>query len=154
MVTAKRVPDYLIDTNVLVYALDGSRPHERARAVAWLDYLIATGAGALSTQALTEVARVCLGRLTPRWHPDDALEHVQSLARAFYVFPVTPAIVAEALRGVSRHKLSFFDAQMWAVARLNQIPALLTQDMASGAEMDGVLMVDPFATDVPPAPPG
>lgn len=138
--------DYLVATNVLVYALDESSPAKRARAVAWLDHLLTTDSAALSAQALTEVANVCLHCLVPRWHTDRVSEHVQALARAFQVLPVTSAVVVEALRGASHHQLSFFDAQMWAVARLHQIPALLTDDMAAGASIDGVFIVDPFTT--------
>lgn len=64
------------------------------------------------------------------------------------------SVVLEALRGVQDHHLSFFDAQMWAVARLNEIPALLTQDMATGSTVAGVMIVDPFETPVPGSTPG
>ena len=76
----------------------------------------------------------------------DAL--IDTLCGAFEVVPVTPAIVREALRGVRDHGMSWFDAQMWAAARLHQVPYLLTEDMAAGASHDGVTIVDPFA--VPP----
>lgn len=141
--------DYLVDTNVLVYALDESDLPRQARAVTWLDHLLTTDSGALSAQALTEVANVCLHRLAPRWQVDRVSDHVQALARAFHVLPVTPAVVVEALRGVGQYQLSYFDAQMWAVARLHQIPALLSENMASGASLDGVLIVDPFTTETP-----
>ncbi len=75
--------------------------------------------------------------------------HVHALTRVFKTVPVTAAVGAEALRGVRDHGKSFFDAQMWAAARLNEVPLLLTQDMAHGATLDGVTIVDPFA--VPPA---
>lgn len=41
--------------------------------------------------------------------------------------------------------MAYFDAQIWAAARLNQVPFLLTEDMASGATFDGVTIIDPFA---------
>ena len=138
---------YLVDTNVLVYAFDAGDPVRSAKATAWLDALIERRAGAISVQALSEFANVVMRRMQPAWSTSDASATVLDLARAFDVVPVTPHVVVEALRGVGQHGLSFFDAQMWAVAQLHQVPYLLTEDMASGATVDGVTIVDPFTTE-------
>ena len=138
---------YLVDTNVLVYAFDAGHPERSARATAWLDALLERGVGALSVQALSEFANVALRRMQPAWSARETSATVLDLARAFVVVPVTPLVVVEALRGVGEHGMSFFDAQMWAAARLHQIPYLLTEDMAGGATVDGVTVVDPFRTD-------
>lgn len=137
----------MVDTNVLVYAFEAGDPERSARAAAWLDALLQRGVGALSVQALSEFAHVAMRRMQPVWSADEASSTVLDLSRAFDVVPVTPLIVVEALRGVAQHGMSFFDAQMWAVARLHQIPYLLTEDMASGATIDGVTVIDPFAVD-------
>ncbi|HET8985262.1 MAG TPA: PIN domain-containing protein, partial [Trueperaceae bacterium] len=129
---------YLIDTNVLVYGLDSGHPEKKSRAAAWLAYLARRDEGVLSTQALSELSRVCLWKLRPPWTPDEVADHVHALARVFTVVSVTTAVVGEALRGVRDHHLSYFDAQMWAAARLNDAPFLLTENMASGATLDGV----------------
>jgi predicted nucleic acid-binding protein len=139
----------LVDTNVLVYALDGRDRKRQTRAGDWLAYLVADGRGAVSAQALTELASVCLRRMRPAWEPDEIAAHVTDLARVFEVVPVTTAVVLEAVRGVRDHRMSFFDAQMWAAARLHQVPFLLTEDMAGGATLDGVTIVDPFEVAPP-----
>lgn len=136
--------DFLVDTNVLVYALDGSQPDRQAGARSWLTHLIEHDAAALSTQALSELANVCLNRLSPRWPPQRVSEHLGQLARSMTVLPLTPNVVIEALRGVHQHEMSFYDAQMWAVAHLYQVPYLLTEDMDSVATLGGVMIVDPF----------
>lgn len=138
---------YVIDSNVLVYALDSGHPERKARAVAWLAFLAQREEGVLSTQALSELSRVCLGKLRPTWSPDRVADHVHALARSFKVVPVTTAVVGEALRGVRDHRLSYFDAQMWAAARLNEVPFLLTENMATGATLDGVTIIDPFMVE-------
>ncbi len=138
---------YVIDSNVLVYALDSGHPERTARAVAWLAFLAQREEGVLSTQALSELSRVCLGKLRPTWSPDRVADHVHALARSFKVVPVTTAVVGEALRGVRDHRLSYFDAQMWAAARMNEVPFLLTENMATGATLDGVTIIDPFMVE-------
>ncbi len=140
---------YLVDTNVLVYALDVGLPGRQARARAWLTRLIEQDAGVLSTQALNELANVCLNRLQPRWTPPMVSEHLGQLARAMTVFPLTPNVVIEALRGVEEYELSYYDAQMWALAHLHQVPYLLSEDMDSGAILGGVMILDPFSVAPP-----
>lgn len=141
--------DYLVDTNVLVYALDDRHPSQRERAAAWLEHLALEGSAALSTQALTELANVCLKRMQPRWSPTAVAAHLLALSRTFEVVPVTPGVVMEALRGVQQYRLSFFDAQMWAVAKLREIPVLLSQDLATGSTIEGVTFVDPMTMEIP-----
>ncbi|MDI7249955.1 MAG: hypothetical protein QME93_07795, partial [Bacillota bacterium] len=46
---------------------------------------------------------------------------------------------------------SGWDAQMWATARLNQIPVVLSEDLGSRtASVEGVWFVDPFAPEFDP----
>ena len=139
----------LVDTNVLVYAVDFDAGERRALAMAWLAFLTRSRSGVLSAQALSELANVGLRRRRPRLEVGELDALIDTLCGAFEVVPVTPAIVREALRGVRDHRLSWFDAQMWAAAHLHQVPYLLTEDMAAGASYDGVTIIDPFAAPPP-----
>jgi hypothetical protein len=47
--------------------------------------------------------------------------------------------------GVCDHTLAYYDAQVWAVAKLPQIPAIFSEDFNSGASLEGVRFVNPFA---------
>ena len=69
------------------------------------------------------------------------------MARAWPVFDATPQIVLEAVRGVRDHQFSFWDAQIWAVARLNQVAVVFSEDFNPGAVIEGVRFVNPFAQD-------
>ena len=139
-------PSYLIDTSVLVYAIDGGDPGRAMHARGWLEFLARFGTGTLSAQALSELANVALRQLEPVWAPDEVATHLSDLALAFDVLPVTSAVVLEAVRGVRDHGMSFESAQVWAVARLHQVPYLLTQDGPTDATVEGVTFVDPFRT--------
>jgi predicted nucleic acid-binding protein len=55
--------------------------------------------------------------------------------------------VLEAVRGVRDHQLAYWDAQIWATARLNQVPLVLSEDFSNGAVIEGVRFVNPFASD-------
>jgi predicted nucleic acid-binding protein len=145
--------DVLVDTNVLVYTYATAEPDKRARALETLDSLVLHGRGRISTQVLGEVFRVVTAKLRPRRNPGDALGDITTLARAWPVLPITPLVVLEAARGVRDHGLNYWDAQLWATARLNQIPLILSEDFAHGSVLEGVTFFDPFSHRFQPAPP-
>lgn len=61
---------YVVDTNLLVYALDRREPekHERAREV--LRRVGGAGTAALPAQVLSEYSNACLKKLEPRPDPE------------------------------------------------------------------------------------
>ncbi len=69
---------------------------------------------------------------------------VERLMLAFPVLPLTGPVVLEALRGVEEHMLSYYDAQIWAVARLGQVGVILSEDFNPGAVLDGVSFTNPL----------
>lgn len=75
----------------------------------------------------------------------DAARQVERLACVWPVLDVTSQIVIEATRGVREHQFAFWDAQIWASARLNQVPVILFEDFNTGAVIEGVRLVNPFA---------
>ncbi len=56
-------------------------------------------------------------------------------------------VVLEAWRGVRDHQLAYYPAQVWATARLNQVPVIFSQDYSSNTTLEGVRFVNPFAAD-------
>ncbi len=137
----------LIDTNLLVYAHDRSEFAKQGRAIEILGHLQATGSGRLSAQCLAEFFSVVIRGPTPRLTVAEASLQVARLARVWPVVDVTPQIVLEATRGVREHQFSFWDAQIWAAARLNQIPVVFSEDFSDGPVLEGVRFVNPFAED-------
>ncbi len=137
----------LIDTNVLLYAHDGNDPIRHAHALEVLRQLELTAGGLLSVQCLAEFFSVATRKLRPPLTAADALAQVQRFAHAYPVFDLTTTIVLEAGRGVRDHQLAYFDAQLWATAKLNQISTVFTEDFSSGSILEGIRFVNPFASD-------
>ena len=113
--------------------------------------------------------------LTRRAVAGDCILSIQSLAEFYYtvtrkglmtpdaaggfidewrgVFPVCSASgddLAEAIKAVRRHRLSFWDAMLWATAREAGCKILLSEDFQDGREIGGMRFVNPFlaANDV------
>ena len=110
-----------------------------------------SGRGRLSAQILGEFFRTVTQKIPSPLSPGDAHGQIATLIRAFPALPITPLIVLEAARGVRDHRLNYWDAQVWATARLNQIPLVLSEDFKDGLVLDGVRFVNPFARSFDPS---
>lgn len=137
-------PRYLIDTNLLIYPLDARDPKKQKKTAEVLLRLAQEGRAALPVQALSEIASVALRRLSPPLEAEPVRLEIERLMLAFPVLPLTAPVVLEALRGVAQHRLSYYDAQVWATARLYQVPVVLSEDFAMGAVLEGVRFVNPL----------
>jgi predicted nucleic acid-binding protein len=104
-----------------------------------------TGTGRLSTQALAEFVNAVMRKLDPPLSAAHAKQQGSLFATAWPILDLTPQIVLEAARGVRDHGMSYYDAQTWATARLNQIPVILSEDFRAGQILEGVRFVNPFA---------
>jgi predicted nucleic acid-binding protein len=48
------------------------------------------------------------------------------------------------MRAVRQYKLSFYDSIIWATAKHNDVPYLLSEDGQDGRWIEGVQIVNPF----------
>lgn len=141
----------LIDTNILIYAHQPSETIKYDRSVQLLETLAKSGSGRLSAQILGEFLSATTRGRRPILSINDALRQATLLADAFPPFDLTGLIVLEAGRGVREHRLSYFDAQIWASARLNQVPVILTEDFTNGRRLEGVQFLNPLLPSFDPA---
>jgi predicted nucleic acid-binding protein len=139
------VPPALVDTNVLIYLYDQNDRLRQARAEQVLDRLNQSGLGRLSVQSLAEFFSVSTRKLDPPLTPEQALRAIGLFARMWPVFDLTAMIALEAGRGVRDYHVSYYDAQIWATARLNQVSTVFSEDIQAGGVLEGVRFVNPFA---------
>lgn len=139
---------YLLDTNVIVYAHDRSEQKKQKRAFEVMERLYNLGSAALTTQILAEFFTIITRKLSTPLTVEESARQVELLARVWPVFDVTIFTVIEAIRGVHSHQMSYWDAQIWASALLNQIPIVLSEDFSSGRVIEGVRFINPFIQDI------
>lgn len=140
----------LLDTNLLIYAHDPGEPDRQQRAVLILNELNLRGSGVLSVQSLAEFFSASIRPKRgnpPRLTPVEALEQIELFSIAFEIYDLTRFVILEAGRGVRDHRLSYYDAQIWATARLNQAPVVFSEDFQHGQVLEGVQFINPFAPD-------
>ena len=133
-----------IDTNVLVYAYDRSEPEKQRRALETLDQLVSARAGVISPQVMSEFFVTVTRKIVSPLSVTDAYQRLVNYLQIWTVAELTGMIVLEAARGARDHQFSFWDAQIWATARLNQIPVVFSEDFDAGSVIEGVRFVNPF----------
>ena len=125
-----------LDSNVVLYLLSGDAAKaDKAQA------LLEAG-GVISVQVLNEVTSICLRKLKMPWPEVDAL--LLAVKAACVVMPLTVASHEKAVGLAKRFQFSFYDANIVASALLSGATVLLSEDMHSGMQIDGLFIHNPF----------
>jgi predicted nucleic acid-binding protein len=130
------------DTNILVYATAASPIVKTSRARDVIARGIRGGASILLLQALAEFSNVAIRKAGI---PAGEVRTTIDAWRA--VIPVRVAEekdLSSALEAVKIHRLTFWDAMIWAAARRVGVRHFITEDLQDGFEMGGVTFINPF----------
>ena len=135
------MPRVFLDTNILAYDLDAGTPDKQQKARAALarpdhEFVI-------STQVLLELYVVITRKLRPGLPEAAAADVITSLSR-LPVVGTDADLVQRAVALSTRHQLSVWDALIVAAAREAGCEELWTEDLATGAELRGVRIVNPL----------
>jgi len=130
----------LLDTKILIYAWDKSDIVKHKKAIDL--FLSFRHQLYLSAQNLSEFSAVMIKHKCDLEWLSETIRH---LGKAIPVLPVKDSDVLDAVRAVNRYKLSYWDAQIWAVARSNNIPSIFTEDGPVGRTIEGVTYINPLA---------
>ena len=133
--------DCLIDTNVLVYAVDSSPANIRKKEVAMT--LIETADFGLSAQVLQEFYVTVTRKLQVTFAPDEAMEFLDR----FHAFPLVMidfALVIEGIRNSVKFKVSYWDGAIIAAADRLKAKTLYSEDLNHGQRYGDVMVANPF----------
>jgi predicted nucleic acid-binding protein len=132
-----------VDTNVLVYLWDASDRPKRERALLWINALWDSQRGRTSVQVMNEFYVTVTRKLKPAVKPDAAQAFLRTLD-VWSPVPTDMRLLEQAWIAQARRKLSFWDALIVSAAQTAQCRYLLSEDLADGQDLDGVLIVNPF----------
>ena len=133
----------LVDTNVLLYPDDPSEPERGARALAVLRAISEAKVGCVSPQILGELF-VGLQRLRPPLPHPEIMQRMRYYVQFWKVCSVNSDTVMEAVRGVAEHQFHYYDALIWATARENRLPLVLSEDCHDERTIEGVIFRNPL----------
>jgi len=131
-----------LDTNVVVHAFDRADPAKQSVAIRLLeagDRLI------VSTRVLLETWWVLTRRLAQPLYEDHASEAIDHL-NALPVVSTDPELVRRAIATGRRSDIAAWDALIIEAARSGGCRRVLSEDLRSEQDFDGVVVENPFAT--------
>lgn len=143
----------LVDTNILVYRVDPRDPAKQRRATALLEAGIADRSLILAHQSVVEFVAATSRPLRGKGNPPlltiaEALQEAEELVVHFDVLYPTRDVLVTALRGAAAYGLPWFDAQIWAIAEVNGLPEILSEDFQHGRHYGRVRVVNPFLAGI------
>lgn len=132
----------LLDTNVIIYLLDGSDPAKFRRA----EQLVQTGLSkrscCISQQVIQETLNVATQKL--KFVPEDAERLLnKTLLPLFQMIPVA-RLYQRGLRIQSRYQYSFYDSLIIAAALEAGCKILYSEDLQNGQRIEQLTILNPF----------
>jgi predicted nucleic acid-binding protein len=135
-----------LDTNILVYSVDGRDPRRQAVAQLVTDAVRASR-GPVALQVCGEFYHATTRRLRqPTWM---AAQAARNFMTAFPVFAATVASTELALAEAAAGRLSFWDANLLWSAEHAGCTHVVSEDMADGFRAGRIEVVNPFGGDGP-----
>jgi predicted nucleic acid-binding protein len=133
-----------VDTNVFIYAVDLADPKKQQAAQSWVADLWTKGNGRISFQVLQEFySKVSQKSTAAR---EEARAEVRDLL-AWNPMPISAETLDRSWKIQDRYQLSFWDSLIVAAAKSASCRFLLTEDLQSGQDFDGLLVINPFTSD-------
>jgi predicted nucleic acid-binding protein len=131
-----------LDTNILVYAQDGSAGEKQRRCREVVAALAGSGDGVISTQVLQEFFVAVTRKLgvSPL-----AAKGVMKTFDVFEIVQVSPALIQEAVDCSVLNQLSFWDSLILAAASAAGCTTVFSEDLSAGQQVLGVKIQNPLA---------
>ena len=131
-----------LDTNILVYAQDGSAGEKQRRCREVVAALAESGDGVISTQVLQEFFVAVTRKLgvSPL-----AAKGVIKTFDVFEIVQVSPALIQEAVDCSVLNQLSFWDSLILAAASAAGCATVFSEDLSAGQQVLGVKIQNPLA---------
>ena len=130
-----------IDTNVLIYFVDGRNKTKQSIARVVLANAIGSRQYVFSAQVLNEFANVALKKLGMT--EDEVRQYIEAFQHIHVVFQQSGWTV-RALEIRKQYGLQFYDSLMLAAAEFVGCDEILTEDLNDGQIYCGVKAVNPF----------
>lgn len=135
-----------IDTNVLVYQVEDTAGDKQIRAQQLADELAQSAEGTILLWQVAAEFLNCMRRweLAGRSTREKTIEYFEQLETLYDLILPARTVLHTALDLSTRHSLSHWDSLLVAACIEAGVTTLYSEDMADGADYDGVRIVNPF----------
>ncbi|MDX2268292.1 MAG: PIN domain-containing protein [Bryobacter sp.] len=135
---------FFLDTNLLIYALDGNDPQKQFIAQNWLAKAHASGEGVLSYQVVQEWFNVVLKKAAVPLNAKEATVFYDSLIAPLWRIHSSKELLKIALDIYSKDKLSWWDSLIVGAALMADCKTLFSEDLQHGRFIYGLKIINPF----------
>jgi len=135
----------LIDTNILIYALDPAEPAKRATSADLLRRAIASHTLALSPQILNECYKVLTQR--PTLVPPEAARSYLTHLMPWCIAPLDAQTTGRAWAVQHESGLEWWDALLVASALMAGCKLFISEDLQDGSVISGMRIANPFTPE-------
>ena len=132
-----------VDSNILIYAVSRNEPEKQEKAREIVERGFAEGCFAISTQVLLEVYVNLTQKAKIQLPAEEAFEYVRAFTE-WRVVEMSRSLALNALGLARRMQISTWDAAILEAAREAGCPRVLSEDLTSGRDYDGVTVENPF----------
>jgi len=135
---------FFIDTNIFVYCFGEQQPDKKVRSLALIADALLTGNGMISWQVMQEFLHVSTRKFMVPLKPEDAKIYLQKVLHPLcHVFPDLD-LYSSALDIFDKTGYSFYDSLIIAAAERGGCEILYSEDLHTGYQVNGVVVVNPF----------
>ncbi|MBK7541436.1 MAG: PIN domain-containing protein [Candidatus Competibacteraceae bacterium] len=133
-----------LDSNILLYTLDGSNPTKQGVASRLVKQAHLQRTGVISFQVVQETLQVISRKFQVAVRPEDRQTFLRNvLVPLWRVMPST-ALYGRALELQARYQYSFYDSLILAAALESGCTRVLSEDLQDGQRIEGLTIENPF----------
>ena len=134
-----------VDTNVFVYSFDERDPIKQKLAQKWITSLWQSRTGVISTQVLNELYNVACKKFTQQKNISELRNDIQ-LLRVWRTELLDHDTIDDAWALQDKFNFSYWDALIVSCARQAGCKILLSEDLQSDLNVEGLRIINPFTT--------
>jgi len=140
------MPDKVfIDSNIFVYAIDGSEPEKMNAARALLTSHPPVSSSVISFQVMQEVINVYFKQMKRDQNFNLFRLFVEKELKSRWKINPTFALYDKAIELKQQFKYSFYDSLIISAAIIGECKTLYSEDLQGGQKIESIEIINPFA---------
>jgi predicted nucleic acid-binding protein len=135
---------FFLDTNILIYAVDGAFPAKQQIAVQLVRQAIMSGRGIISIQVVQEFLNAARRKFKQPMTIEECRGHIRNVLEPLCAYLPSISTMDRALLVIEETGFSLYDALIVTAAIESGCHTLLTEDLQHGRKIQGLTIVNPF----------
>ena len=135
---------FFLDTNVFVYAVDGTNPAKAKHAEDLMREAVTTQKGTVSYQVVQEFFNLALRRFPRPMTVTEAEQYLRTVFQPLLPIHSSPILFVEALHIQTRYRLPWYDSLIVAAAVEADCSILYSEDFRHGQRFGSMTVKNPF----------